>query len=192
MSLATSPTKAPPRRMTVEEFLAIPEDGVSRELIRGEVRERSMTVRNRSHSRIEANLARLLGVWLLERPIPRGEVACGEAGFRLPLDPSTLVGVDVAYAPELVAATPSKAVYYEGPPALAVEILSPSDTHESVVEKVQLYLEVGAVVWIVDPDFRTVSVHVQGQPTRTLNVLDELSGEPCLPGFRVAVSTIFG
>ena len=50
-------------KMSVEEFLALPEDGVHRELIKGTVREerdflpadergRTMTVRNRFHSRI--------------------------------------------------------------------------------------------------------------------------------------------
>jgi Uma2 family endonuclease len=81
--------------------------------------------------------------------------------------------------------------FYDGAPILAVEILSPSDKHEDIVEKVGLYLEVGTMVWVVDPDFRTVSVHGPGQLPETLNAKQELSGEPELPGFCVAVERIF-
>ena len=40
-------TAAPSELMTIEAFLALPEDGRRRELIRGEVREKEMTRRNR-------------------------------------------------------------------------------------------------------------------------------------------------
>ena len=67
----------------LEEFLEIPEDGISRELIRGELRERGMTIRNRFHCKISTNLAKSLGNWLDGRPEPRGEILTGDAGFRL-------------------------------------------------------------------------------------------------------------
>ena len=74
--------------------------------------------------------------------------------------PETLVGIDVAYvSAEVVKATPAKTPFFEGPPILAVEILSPSDAHEDVVTKVSVYLEAGTVVWVVDPYFQTVAVH---------------------------------
>ena len=53
------------------------------------------------------------------------------------------------------------------------------------------YLAVGTVVWIIDPDFETVAVHRPGQNPETLNVGQELDGEPYLPGFRVAVARFF-
>jgi Uma2 family endonuclease len=129
--------------------------------------------------------------WLARRPERRGKVHSGEAGFRLSREPETLVGIDVAYAsPELVAATDPEARFYDGPPVLAVEILSPSDEQEKVVETVRLYLEAGSVVWVVDPDFRTVAVHRPGRPVVLFNEKQELEGEDYLPGFRVAVATL--
>jgi Uma2 family endonuclease len=117
----------------------------------------------------------------------------GEAGFRLIRDPETLVGIDVAYASaELAAATDDKLAFYDGAPVLAVEIFSPSDRHEEIVAKVGLYLEVGSVVWIVDPDFRNLTVHRRSQEPETLNARQELSGEPYLPGVKVGLSEIFG
>src|SRR5271157_4922689 len=82
--------------MTVEEFLALPENGVHRELIQGRVREMGMTVRNRFHSRIEARIVQRLLNWLDQQPQPHGEVVCGEAGFRLKGTKESLVGIDVA------------------------------------------------------------------------------------------------
>ena len=75
---------------------------------------------------------------------------------------------------------------------LAVEILSPSDKHEEIVERVREYLEAGVpLVWIVDPDFHTVLVHRPDGEPQLYNVRQELSGEPHLPGFRIPVARIF-
>ena len=58
----------------------------------------------------------------------------------------------MAYVSAEVAAREPDAAYFEGPPVLAVEILSPSDTQEDIDEKVELYLETGvAIVWVVNP-----------------------------------------
>ena len=190
MSTAVSPPEK--RLVTAEEFLEIPEDGISRELIRGEVREFGMTLRNHVHSSVESNVVYLLKGWLERQPMPRGRVGSGECGFRLRRDPDVLVGIDVAYASaELVSRTDRAMSYYDGPPVLAVEILSPSDKHEDVVEKTRLYLEAGVVVWEVDPDFRTVRVHQPGQLAVSFNAAQELSADTYLPGFRIAVSSIF-
>jgi hypothetical protein len=68
--------------MTADEFLALPNDGVERWLVRGEVREFGMMVRNRWHSRVEARVVQSLLNWLDLQPLPRGAVYSGEAGFR--------------------------------------------------------------------------------------------------------------
>jgi Uma2 family endonuclease len=183
----------PPKTMTAEELMELPDDGVERDIIRGELRERPMTRRNPDHSEVEANVVHELRLWISQQPRPRGRVACGEAGFRLRRDPETFVGIDVAYvSAEMAAGRDRKLRFYDGPPVLAVEILSPSDKHEDVVEKVKLYLEVGTLVWVVDPDFRTVRVHRAGQPVVLHNDGQELVGDSELPGFRVAVSRLFG
>lgn len=179
--------------MTTEELFALPEDGVDRELIRGQLRERSMTRRNRQHSRIEASVAHLLKDWLNRQPEPRGEVVSGEAGFRIRRDPDTSVGIDAAYvSPEVAAETPEAPPWFEGPPVLAVEILSPSDEHGEVVEKIREYLDAGVpLVWVIDPDFRTVVVYRPDAEPELFNVRQEISAEPHLPGFRVPVARIF-
>src|SRR5438105_12390017 len=87
---------APPV-MTTEELLALPQDGVERWLIRGQLRKRPMTIRNRWHSRIMTRMAKFLDNWLDLVPEPRGLILCGEAGCRLRRNPDTTVGIDVVY-----------------------------------------------------------------------------------------------
>lgn len=178
-------------RMTVEEFLALPDDGVDRMLINGEVRELGMTVRNHNHASFEANVAFLLKLWLRDRPAPRGRVVAGDAGFRLAT--GSLVGIDVAYAsPELAEATPTSKTYFDGAPTLAVEILSPSDKQEDIEDKIATYLDAGVpLIWIIQPRFRTLTVYRPDAVPRLFTVEDEITAEPHLPGFRAAVAEIF-
>lgn len=174
-------------------MLAMPDDGIDRELIRGQLRERPMTRRNRRHSRTTTKIAKHLDQWLDSQPAPRGEVLTGDAAFRLMREPETTVGIDLAYINAEISARFADDVFLiDNPPILAVEILSPSDTHEDVVEKIQLFLESGSrVVWILDPDLRTVTVHRSGAEPAFFTASQELSGDPELPGFRVKVADLF-
>lgn len=182
-----------PQMITTEELLAMPEDGVDRWLIAGQLRERPMTKRNRWHSRIMIRIGYLLEAWLETQPKPRGEVLGGEAGCRLRRNPDTTVGIDVVYIDATLAAKKSDdTTLIDGVPVLAVEIVSPNDTVEELQEKVDNYLAAGVkLVWIVDPHFETVVVHESNLPPRLVNVTDELTAEPHLAGFRVAVARVF-
>jgi Uma2 family endonuclease len=179
--------------MTTEQLLALPDDGVERWLIRGQLREKPMTYRNRFHSRTMARLARFLDVWLDQQPEPRGSVLVGEAGVRLRRDPDTTVGIDVVYiSAELAARQSDDTTLIDGVPVLAVEILSPNNTVEEIDEKIDQYLEAGVpLVWIIDPHDRTVTIYRPDQEPEFVNAHQELSGEPHLPGFRVAVADLF-
>ena len=180
------------RTMTVEELDALPENGKERELIRGELRERAMTRRNRWHCSIESCLAQVLKNWLDLLPAPRGKIVSGEAGFRLRRDPDTAVGIDVAYVSAEVVAQQPDSPYFEGPPVLAVEILSPSDKQEEIDEKILVYLESGvAVVWIVNPKLKTVTVYRREAAPAIYVPGQELDGVAELPGFRLAVASLF-
>jgi Uma2 family endonuclease len=75
---------------------------------------------------------------------------------------------------------------------LAVEILSPKDVLEEVNEKIDGYLEAGvSLVWVIDPYRRTVEIFRPGAEPALVNVEQELSAEPHLPGFRVPVAQLF-
>lgn len=179
--------------MTAEELDAMPDDGIDRELIRGELRETTMTRRNRLHTSSEARIAHELLKWLESQPRPNGNVHSGEVGCNLRRDPVTSVGIDVAYfSAETLNNQSGESTMIDGPPVLAVEILSPSDQQGDIDEKLAEYLDCGvSQVWIVNPTIRTVTIHRSDAPPRLVNEDDELDGEPHLPGFCVPVARFF-
>lgn len=182
------------RLMTAEEFLALPDDGVHRELIRGELREYPMTTRGLPHCRTNARFTQHLLNWLETQPEPHGDVMDGEVRVRITPDPPTIVGIDVIYiGPDIAARVDHEEGTLEGPPTLAVEVLSPSDTQEDIAEKVREYLAAGVpLVLLADPVFRTITLHRPGQPPVLFNDQQDLTLEPHLPGFRAAVASLFG
>jgi Uma2 family endonuclease len=179
--------------MTTEEMLALPRNGVKRWLIEGQLKQKPMTVRNRTHSRIMVRSAKFLDNWLDGRPAPRGQILCGEAGCRLRRDPDTTVGIDVVYiAANLVYQESNDTTLIDGVPTLIVEILSPSDTIEEIKDKIELYQNAGVpLIWIIDPFDRTVTIYRLDAEPELVNHHQELTAEPHLPGFRVAVADIF-
>ncbi len=181
--------------MTAEEFLALPEDGIDRDLINGIVREwgPKMPRRNRVHSRAEARIAYLLESWVRKQPEPRGDVHSGKAGCILAHDPDVTVGIDVVYISAELAAQPmDETTMIDGIPTLVVEILSPSTTVEEIHDKLDAYRNARVpLVWVVDPHLRTVTVHRPDAGPELFNDTQELTAEPHLPGFRVRVADIF-
>ena len=184
---------APPKLMTVEEFLALPDDGVERWLVRGELRENGMAVRNRFHGRVTVRASRFLDEWADTLPLPHGSVYAGEIGICLGRDPDLLFGVDIVYvSADVVARQTEKVTIIEGVPILAVEILSPNDTIEDIHDKINDYLKAGVkVIWIIDPYLRTVEIFRPGEGPILVNDRQELTGDPELPGFRIAVAKLF-
>jgi Uma2 family endonuclease len=179
--------------MTAEELLALPEDGIDRELIRGELRESPMTTRGAPHCQAMANLTILLGNWLKRQPQPRGRLYAGDIRVRIRRNPDTFVGIDLAYiSAELAATTAKNATFIDGIPVLAVEILSPNDTIDGITEKTNAYLEAGvSLVWEVDPFREVVAVHRPGALPEHYNIAQEIAAEPHLPGLRIPVAEIF-
>jgi Uma2 family endonuclease len=178
--------------VTMEALFSMPENGMDRELIRGELREKPMTMRNRRHSNVKAKITTALQVWLQGLNEPRGEIVSGEAGFRLKRNPDTGVGIDVAYVGADVCATNPDAAFFEGVPILAVEILSPSGTQQQIDEKVTLYLEFGvAIVWVVNTRFNTICVYRPNAQPLLYHSDQVIDAEPQLPGFRAAVASLF-
>jgi len=180
--------------MTAEEFLSLPENGKRDQfLIRGKLWEKPMTYRNPFHSELMSQLAFLLTAWLRSAGQQPFKVVCGEAGFRLRAEPSTIVGIDVAVVSKEVGHFKvGKRVVFDGAPILAIEILSPSDRVSEVEAKVDEYLSVGVKqVWIVSPHFQTVEVHRSQLPPALFTGTAELSVEPDLPGLRFSVADIF-
>jgi Uma2 family endonuclease len=188
-------------KLTAENLLTMPDDGVERWLIRGELREKypeeagaTLTVRNRYHCEAASFIATTLCNWLRTRPKPRGSVFTGEAGVRLRGADGTALGVDVVYAPADVVAVQDDddTTMLSGVPTLCVEILSPNDTFEQIDEKITEYLSAGVpLVWVADPYRRTVTVHRPDAEPALFNRTQAMPEHPAMPGFAPAVIDLF-
>jgi Uma2 family endonuclease len=180
--------------MTSDELFSLPPNKkIDRWLFRGELRERKVTRRNPNHAGAVMTLSRLLGNWLAEQPEPRGKLYGGEAYFRIRKDPETNVGVDIGLAtPDQRAMVKKKSSYVDGPPVLAVEVLSPYDKQKEIDEMIEEYIDCKVpLVWIVDPMDETVTVYRPGNEPVLFNRTQVLSGDPELPGFSCHVAEIF-
>jgi Uma2 family endonuclease len=98
---------------------------------------------------------------------------------------------DVGYISNARQPEPTYKAYNPLAPDLAVEVLSPTDSEADARDKVINYMLAGTVVWLVDPQKKTISIYVSGQKPQTLGVEDEIDGGDVLPGFRLKVAEIF-
>ncbi len=81
--------------------------------------------------------------------------------------------------------------YIDVPPDLAVEVVSPSDHYLRVQNKVRQYLQCGVrLVWVIDPQDRSVTVYRSQQQGKILGENDLLTGEDVLPGFSCRVAEV--
>ena len=78
-------------------------------------------------------------------------------------------------------------------PDLAVEVLSPRDRAGELNAKLVDYRKAGIpLVWVIDPETRTVVVHESGNPLqRLLESTDTLTGDDVIPGFSIKVADLF-
>ena len=75
---------------------------------------------------------------------------------------------------------------------LAVEILSPFNTQDEVMNKVEDYLACNVpLTWVIEPRRRTVTVYRPDAEPVLFNVTQTLSGESAPPGFSCPVAEFF-
>jgi len=164
-----------------------PPDGLW-ELIDGELIAMSPS------GRAAGKLAVWIGSLLLGFVLPHrlGEVFGADTGFVLVPGRQLLRSPDVAFvrADRLVAQDDRG--YLHLAPDLAIEVRSPTDRTPDVLAKVEMYIEAGVrLVWLVDPDPRTVAVFGGGQDGRVLQGGDWLDGGDVLPGLRIDLAELF-
>jgi Uma2 family endonuclease len=175
--------------VTAEQFMRMSHDGHRYELVAGELR--TMSPPDVIHGDLMLRLGGLLHAYVREHKL--GLAAGGDAAFLLARDPDTVRGPDVAFIRrERLAANPPAHAVWPGAPDLAVEILSPNDKPREVRDKVRSWLQAGvSLVWVLNPDTRTVTVHSPGREAQTLTGDSYLEGQDVLPGFRCRVAELF-
>ncbi len=176
------------RLMTAEELERLPDDDNRYELIEGELV--AMAPVKLRHFRVTGNVYGPLHRHVTERNLG---VVGGEGGFVLFRDPDTVFAPDIAFVRADRWPTGDAEDHFgELAPDLAVEVRSPSESMRTLLAKARRYLAAGVLlVWLVDPETRTVIVLVPGMDPVTLTDGDVLDGGDVVPGFRLPVSDVF-
>jgi Uma2 family endonuclease len=177
-----------PGTATEKDLIEIDDQGHRRcELVDGVLVEKAMGYR-------ESLLALALGEFLraFVRSTNLGLVS-GEAGM-MRLFPGLVRMPDVAFASwhrfpdRKVPTTPIPDLV----PDLAVEIRSEGNTDEEMSRKRREYFTAGVrLVWLVDPDTRTVAVYSAPEELTILGQSETLTGGSVLPGFKLPLAQLF-
>jgi Uma2 family endonuclease len=178
-----------PKLMTADDLFAMPDRPGRVDLIRGELHE--MPPAGIEHGEISAGL--IARLWFFAQQHRLGKVYSSETGFFLFQDPDTVLGPDAAFVRTDREPPPSeRRGYARLAPDLAVEVISPSERSGMIARKVSEYLEAGVrLLWLVEPQRHTVTVHRADRSVSVLHEPDTLDGEDVLPGFQLPVADVF-
>jgi Uma2 family endonuclease len=175
------------RLVTADELEKFPDDDYRYELVEGRVVRMSPV--GFRHGTTVVRFGALLMRHAQERGL--GAVMT-EVGFKLAWNPDTVRAPDVAFIRQDRIPTPEPRGFWDGPPDLAVEVLSPDDRPDDIREKVGEYLRRGVpIVLIVDPDTREVTVFRRSTSELRLAADDVLDLSDAVSGFRCGVRELF-
>ena len=174
--------------LTVEEFMILDTPEGKAELVRGELRLTPSP--GPRHGIVGANVAFVLGQHV--RSTGSGRVFT-ESCYELVQLPRTARAPDVSFVrAERLPAGGIGDAQLRIAPDLAVEILSPSETASRLDEKLDDYAASRvSIVWVIDPQRRTVRVIAADTPVRWLREGEMLDGGSTIPGFACPVSDLF-
>jgi Uma2 family endonuclease len=175
-------------KLTLQEFLALPESGNRCELVDGELVPKMSPTS--SHSRAQKRLLRFLDDW------------CEQSGQGEVNPEWTVVlkrhGVDWAPVPDLTYISQSRVPAdwdEEGPcsgtPELVVEIISPGQTFGELTQKATDYLLAGVDrVWVVDTKAQSVTIFRRDNLPQTVRGDGSIS-DPLLPELVLPIAPLF-
>jgi Uma2 family endonuclease len=82
--------------------------------------------------------------------------------------------------------------FWDVVPNLAVEVISPSNTANDVIERIRDYFEAGVErVWVIYPDFAQVYDYDSPTSVQILTCSQTLDGGSVLPGFQLPLAELF-
>jgi Uma2 family endonuclease len=181
----------PGMKLTYDDFLLFPDDGMRHELIDGE--HYVTPSPNLRHQEISGDLFGLMWTYLQAHPIGR----LFHAPFDVVFSHFDVVEPDLLYVSNETAARVLTAQNVRGTPDLVVEIGSPGTRKRDETIKRRLYERSGVKeYWIVDPEVDVVRVFRDddGQFHQAVELSRE-SGDALttalLPGFEIAFTRLF-
>ena len=172
-----------------DELLAMPDDGHRYELVEGEL------VRMAPADFDSSNIGGLFVTSLNIHVVPRrlGIVAPADAGVRQSSNPDTVLSPDATFIRrDHLPVWSERRGYWRVPPDLVVEVVSPSDRRRNALMNDDRYLDLGvAMVVVVWPPTRTMTVHRPNRAVETLGEHDVFDGDDVVAGFRMPVADLF-
>ena len=154
--------RLPPGNLTYEDYVGLPDDGRRYEILHGELEVSPAP--NPRHQGVSGSLLLVLLAHAREHGLGRV--------YSAPID--VILARDSIVQPDLVFVAAGRESIVteraiEGPPDLAIEILSPWSDQRDRVAKAELYARYGVRhYWIVDPEARTLEMYEpkRGAPRR--------------------------
>jgi Uma2 family endonuclease len=173
-------------KLTFQEFQDLPErEGTHYELDEGELlMEASPAVR---HNLVRQRIAMQLIRFVESNHLG---IVLEEMDFRL--SANTVRNPDVAFVTaEHLKKIDLDCSPVDGAPALAVEVISPSNTAQDMAKKTHQYLRAGSQsVWLVYPSLRLVEIH-SSSGVRRVQEPEPLKEDTLLPGFVLSLRYVF-
>ena len=173
-------------KLSLEQFLALPEGDITYELIEGKTIPKMSP--KRFHSRLTGTFYTILTEWNKEN---------GEVGIEWAI---TLKrnGEDWVPVPDLLYISyerlPLERFEDEAcpfPPELVIEIISPGQSFGYLSEKATDYLQAGvARVWVVDSQAKSITVFYPDAPPQTKRGENKLT-DKLLPELEITVQQVF-
>jgi Uma2 family endonuclease len=186
------PTTRHDTRLTYEDLLLFPEDGLRHEIIDGEHYVTPAPIPR--HQDLVLRLGISIGTYLEDRP-DRGIV------FIAPLD--IVFSFHDVVEPDVIFLTPDQLDMLtdknlSGAPAMVVEVLSPSTRKRDERIKLRLYERSGVrEYWMIDPEANDVTIHRRADDG-TFPLIARLSADardtlrtPLLPEWSLDLSRLF-
>ena len=177
------------KTLTLSEFLALPDEDITYELIEGEAVPKMSP--KRFHSRITLALSFLLEEW------NHTQESQGEVGIEWAIALKRK-GKDWCPVPDLLYISHERLqnVPFEDtactiPAELVIEIISPDQSFSNLSEKAVDYLNAGVYrVWLIDSKVKKVTIFYPDSPPQTKSNDDNLAGD-ILPNLTITPQQIF-
>ena len=175
---------------TADELLGLPRGTWRYELVDGALRR--MTPAGHVHGRIAAEIGADLTTFV--RRAGLGKTYAAETGFLLRRSPDTVRAPDAAFVSHerLASMVLESRGFFPGPPDLAIEVLSPSDSRREVDDKVADWVTSGCrAVIVLDPDHRLAVIHRPHLMPERVLAPASITLPDLLPGWEIGLADLF-
>ncbi len=182
---------SPGVKLTYDDFVQFPDDGLRHELIDGE--HYVTPSPNTKHQSVSINLTVLIGGWLERNPIGR----LFHAPFDVVFSRFDVVEPDLLYLSNARAAEALTPMHVRGVPELVIEIGAPSTRKRDETLKRRLYEQSGvSEYWVIDPELDAIRVYRRegdgfGRVVELSAAASDVLTTTLLPGLEIPLSRVF-